>query len=1107
VIAEGELDAAVPDTIGDVEGNVIYEMLSEEEACLYAILTDPSGLDLAEFTWTDERNPDGCWRAFPYQWIWWRDRSPQQVDQGARSVGKSESVMARVCVFPFVHPGGEMVVTAPESVHVDAITDRIEATLTNTRLLREMLLGGRFGVNHRPFKAKFRNGAMVHSRLPQRSGIGVKGCVGPGTLVLTQRGLVAVEDVVVGDEVLTHCNRWRPVTHTWRFEVDATRVVKGGGHSGLVTSDVHRFYARRNEAGPKQARRLGEADWVAVDDCGASTFWGSPAAFPKDDEPDWPYRPVEALLWLAGAYLANGHIDYGRGSTGERIRFRTHFVVRADKVEEVAEAVAALGLNPRIKPHRDTGARRVEVSSGTLACWLEEHCGRHSHHKHLPSFTYGLGEEQREALLDGYLHGDGHWDERRGRWTVSSASKTLAVGVKLLGQSVGWTASYGTVQPKVTEICGVELKGAPALAHRVALVRPGFRSPVLEAGAQWAKIRDVEEAPGGVVYDLTVDEDHSYVADGIYSHNTHPIWLEMDESFCAGTPVLTRRGEVPIEQVVVGDQVLTHRNQWRSVTEVYERAPQETWVLNDGDVTLRTTEHHKFWARRSPGEAPAWTPASEMADGWMWAVVRGDSELMWAPVLEARPDGVVEPHFDLAVEDHHSFVADGVVVHNSQDYPERGWKEIVETVNWAAEGAQWRCHGVSKGVRDDFYKITQDDSDWKVHHYTAMHRPTWDDTERQRKIEQYGGSVHDPDFRRNVYGVHGDQANNIFVLTRFMACVDTDEGSHYNLEEYFFRRITAEMVDDQVRGASGSIEESSEEHASALIQMLDFPELHHRYDVFWVGMDVGITRDPSEILVFAEYQPATAERNAQKKAGLAVPLDAATRLKLITRLSLLRLPTPLQAEVIMWLVDFYRPRAFSMDRTGNGLPLFQDLQKRALTSRSVVVDDDDFDEDLDEATRAQIRTMRAKHREKAKGARAALTTIKGYPFDGSIVVEIDEERAAELGPVAPAELADKAGIKRRVKDFATDVLRDAVDRQRLLLPYDVEVINQWNAQTWSYAQSPVDAYGRRRMAFSSGTFHTLDAGRMAALGMYLQPLETVLKAPAPKRRPVLPRFG
>lgn len=39
-------------------------------------------------------------------------------------------------------------------------------------------------------------------------------CFPAGTLILTQRGLIPIEAVVVGDVVLTHMNRWRPVVRT-----------------------------------------------------------------------------------------------------------------------------------------------------------------------------------------------------------------------------------------------------------------------------------------------------------------------------------------------------------------------------------------------------------------------------------------------------------------------------------------------------------------------------------------------------------------------------------------------------------------------------------------------------------------------------------------------------------------------------------------------------------------------------------------------------------------------------------------------------------------------------------------------------------------------------
>jgi hypothetical protein len=39
-----------------------------------------------------------------------------------------------------------------------------------------------------------------------------------------------------------------------------------------------------------------------------------------------------------------------------------------------------------------------------------------------------------------------------------------------------------------------------------------------------------------------------------------------------------------------------------------------------------------------------------------------------------------------------------------------------------------------------------------------------------------------------------------------------------------------------------------------------------------------------------------------------------------------RISNPQQVRAIVWVMDFYKPRAFSMDKTGVGLPLFQDLQ-------------------------------------------------------------------------------------------------------------------------------------------------------------------------------------
>lgn len=187
----------------------VLENLDEQEAYLYAILSDPSGLDQAEFLWVDNSSednkfcphcetsrdgihlhphgdiepdewiekypsPSACFRAWPYQWPWWRNQASLQVDQCARSIGKSLSIKVRACSFAFLFPGQEMIITAPELVHLEPIVSLIESQMNSTRTLREMLPRGKSAVTHRPFQMNFLNGSRIIGRIPQRDGKGVK---------------------------------------------------------------------------------------------------------------------------------------------------------------------------------------------------------------------------------------------------------------------------------------------------------------------------------------------------------------------------------------------------------------------------------------------------------------------------------------------------------------------------------------------------------------------------------------------------------------------------------------------------------------------------------------------------------------------------------------------------------------------------------------------------------------------------------------------------------------------------------------------------------------------------------------------------------------------
>lgn len=389
----------------------------------------------------------------------------------------------------------------------------------------------------------------------------------------------------------------------------------------------------------------------------------------------------------------------------------------------------------------------------------------------------------------------------------------------------------------------------------------------------------------------------------------------------------------------------------------------------------------------------------------------------------------------------------------AQDYPPNGWMELIETMKAGSEGAQWRVHGVSRGVRDNYYKYTQgEDPDlpFYVHRYMAMHRPSWSEQERRSKIAIYGGTEDNVDYRRNVYGDHGDATNPLFVLSRLMGCVRIAEStwaSQYNDEIYYQCKINDELLQ-----SSGAPIES----------FLQMPATHldKQYVNFWGGLDVGFTRDPSELLIYGE---------------LAHPKQKGESLfRLLARIHLMRISAANQACAIRSVFDFYgdRLRRFSMDRTGNGLPLWQELDPAAVGT----------------------------HVDQRRTPEHISSRVKGYNFSEKVAVEFDDRE------LQGNETQRDAVIQKNVVSFAADEVRKLVDTNRLELPYDREILTEFQGQEIQYVRDEGSAAGLKTKLVG-GSLHTLDATFMAFAGQRLMGMEEALKVARNNQTPVLARFG
>jgi len=151
--------------------------------------------------------------------------------------------------------------------------------------------------------------------------------------------------------------------------------------------------------------------------------------------------------------------------------------------------------------------------------------------------------------------------------------------------------------------------------------------------------------PDRILYDISVDEDHSFVVEGVVISNcsdcpvlavsgpytsatlpsvpgdgaTESVWTP-------GALVKTRRGDVPICEVVVGDEVWTHRARWRRVLK--------TWAVPSTEAKTA------FVVRTDAGEVG----------------LTGDHGVLtpfgWMPVAESWSHGVIgashiEPLLDI----------------------------------------------------------------------------------------------------------------------------------------------------------------------------------------------------------------------------------------------------------------------------------------------------------------------------------------------------------------------------------------------------------------------------------------------------------------------------
>jgi DNA (cytosine-5)-methyltransferase 1 len=170
---------------------------------------------------------------------------------------------------------------------------------------------------------------------------------------------------------------------------------------------------------------------------------------------------------------------------------------------------------------------KIHVLSTSLAEFISEF-GAGAAGKKVPSWVFGVAPEKTAALLEGYFFGDGHGRRNPvGKGTyrrATSVGKALSLSMVLLAQrAFGVVASVThTERPEKHVIQGREVNQKSTWQVTIP-ERNRVNRVVGEYGLRL--IRKNEPGGYGTVYNVSVADDESYVADGVVVHNCQPFSL------------------------------------------------------------------------------------------------------------------------------------------------------------------------------------------------------------------------------------------------------------------------------------------------------------------------------------------------------------------------------------------------------------------------------------------------------------------------------------------------------------------------------------------------------------------------------------------------------
>jgi site-specific DNA-cytosine methylase len=360
-------------------------------------------------------------------------------------------------------------------------------------------------------------------------------CFTKDTLILTAEGYKDIKNIKIGDKVLTHKKTYENVLGQRKTGHREIYKIKGMCFDELKTTENHKFYVRKmvrhypTYANGKRGRirTFNNPEWIECCKLNKSYYMGiainQESVIPKweginykwsDGRKDrhknnlCEYMDNKDFWWLIGRYVGDGWLRTQGGII---------ICCAKDEIEEITEVANRLKFNYSVVEERTV--YKIHFADKELMEFVKP-IGKGATNKQIPGFIIDLPRDLLGAFVEGYVSADGCYTQNS--YKTSSVSKKLSYGIAQCVAKVYQCPYkiYKVKRKKKTIIEGRKVNQKDS--YNVVWKREVKKQDkaFYEDGYIWFPIQEVVNTKEKeYVYDIEVENHHSFTANGTIVHN------------------------------------------------------------------------------------------------------------------------------------------------------------------------------------------------------------------------------------------------------------------------------------------------------------------------------------------------------------------------------------------------------------------------------------------------------------------------------------------------------------------------------------------------------------------------------------------------------------